>query len=594
MKRKFYRTIAGMAILSMIALMLTGCNHSEGNNQAAEGTNTGGSGGSNYWINESGSSVNVAEDINLHVDYSDFDTLETWDDSACTITLNGSSASISGSGASVMNAGFCTVKITEGGTYVISGTLENGQIYVEAGENQVHLILNGVTIMCKTSAPIYLNNGKKTVLTLAEGSENILIDGTEYTDMVTETDEETGEVTGEPNAVLFSKKALTINGGGMLSITGNFNNGITCKDDFKAMNGNITISAKNHGIRGNDSVVVKDGAIHITTSEGDGVKSTKEGNPEKGYVYVEGGTISIAAGDDGIQASTAISVTGGTISIAAGDDAMHADGTLTIGGGTVEISECYEGLEGLVVNVAGGRIHLNAEDDGLNASAGSTADGTEKKRGIGDFGGFGGFGEGGGMQYESSCQINISGGYLYVEAGGDGIDSNGDLTINGGSVIVNGPANDGNGALDANGAILVNGGFLVAVGSSGMAEYPEGTSAQNVIITTFSQRQQAGTLVRVIDGEENDLLTFTPSKTYNSVIFSSPDIRSGMEYTVYSGGSYSNGTESDGLMAGGTYTGGTSYGSVTVSTILSYVGTIGGNMGGGRPGGMGGGERPRR
>ena len=98
----------------------------------------------------------------------------------------------------------------------------------------------------------------------------------------------------------------------------------------------------------------------------------------------------------------------------------------------------------------------------------------------------------------------------------------------------------------------------------------------------------------MIDGEENDLLTFTPSKTYNSVIFSSPDIRSGMEYTVYSGGSYSNGTESDGLMAGGTYTGGTSYGSVTVSTILSYVGTIGGNMGGGRPGGMGGGERPRR
>lgn len=591
MKRKFYQAIAGMVILSMLALSLTGCNHSKENNQAVEGTDTGGSGGSNYWKNESNGTDDTAEDINLHVDYSDFDALETWDDSACTITLNGSGASISGSGATVTNDGLCTVKITEGGTYVISGTLENGQIYVETGENQVHLILNGVTILCKTSAPIYLNNGKKTVITLAEGSENILTDGTEYTNTVTEIKEDTGEVTEEPNGVLFSKKALTINGGGVLSITGNFNNGITCKDDFKVMNGNITISAKNHGIRGNDSVVVKNGAIHITTAEGDGVKSTKEGNSEKGYVYVEGGTISIAAGDDGIQATTALAVTGGAISIAAGDDAMHADGTLTIGGGTVEISTCYEGLEGLVVNVTGGRIHLNAEDDGLNASAGSVTGGMGEKRGIGDFGDFGG---GGGMQYESSCQINISGGYLYVEAGGDGIDSNGDLTIHSGSVIVNGPTSDGNGALDANGSILVNGGFLVAVGSSGMVEYPEGTSAQNVIITTFTQRQQAGTLVRVLDGEGNDLLTFAPSKTYSSVIFSSPDIRSGMEYTVYSGGAYSNGNESDGLMAGGTYTGGTSYGSVTVSEIVSYVGTIGGNMGGGRPGGMGGGDRPRR
>lgn len=235
-------------------------------------------------------------------------------------------------------------------------------------------------------------------------------------------------------------------------------------------------------------------------------------------------------------------------------------------------------MEGLEIDISGGKIHLTAEDDGLNASAGSTA-GTD---------GWRGFGGGGGMQYDSSCQIYISGGYLYVDADGDGIDSNGDLTISGGSVIINGPADSGNGALDANGTILVNGGFLVASGSSGMAEYPSGSSGQNVIAVTLP-RQQTGALLRIEDADGNDLLTFTSKKTYHSLIFSSPDIKSGMEYTVYTGGSYSGGTESDGLMADGSYTGGSAFGSVTVSTILSYVGTSGGMNG---PGGMGG--RPGR
>ena len=612
MKQEFYRTIAAAAVFSMLIIALAGCKNTGENGKASAGTDAGGSGGSNYW-GESGDSGEASGAAPVSINYSDFDTLDTWEDSACDIALNGGSAVISGSGAAVEQGEYLMVKITQGGTYVLHGTLANGQISVEAGENQVHLVFNGVDITCETSAPVYLNNGKKTVITLAEGTENRLTDGANYTYAVTETDEETGETTGEPNAALFSKKALTINGSGSLTVDGNFNNGITCKDDLKIMNGAITVTAQNHGIRGKDSVVIKDGVIAVTAAEGDGIKSSEQDNAEKGYVYIEGGTITVQAGDDGVQAMTLLAMssgnlnitcgkdgfhtdgdiafTGGSATIRADDDGMHADGTLTVSGGSIDIEKSYEGLEGLTVNISGGKIHLASEDDGLNASNGANT--ASAGGGRGGFGGPGG--GGGGMGYESNCQINISGGYLYVDAGGDGIDSNGDITMTNGTVIVNGPTSDANGALDANGTILVNGGFLVAVGSSGMAEQPDGASAQNAIVTTFSQKQQANTIFSITGSDGSDLLTFAPAKAYSSVTFSSPDIKSGVEYTAASGGSYAGGASSDGLMANGSYSGGAAYGTVTVASILSYIGTsggFGGGMGGGPGGGFGG--RPGR
>lgn len=605
MKQKLYRTIAAAAAVFLLAATLAGCKNTGENGQASAGTDAGGSGGSNYWGN-SGDSADSSGAAPVSINYSDFDTLDTWEDSACDIALNGGSAAISGSGAAVEQGEYLMVKITQGGTYVLHGTLTNGQIFVEAGENQVHLVFDGIDVTCKTCAPVYLNNGKKTVVTLAEGTENRLTDGTNYMYAVTGTDEETGETTGEPNAALFSKKALTINGSGSLIIDGNFNNGITCKDDLKIMNGTITVNAPNHGIRGNDSVVIKNGVITVTAKDGDGIKSSKQDNAEKGYVYIEGGTIHVQAGDDGVQAMTMlamsagelqitcgkdgfhtdgdIALTGGSVSIRAEDDGMHADGTLAISGGTIDIEKSSEGLEGLVVNISGGNIHLTAEDDGLNAATGANTD-TATSAG-GGRGGFGGPG-GGGMGYESDCQINISGGYLYVDAGGDGIDSNGDITMTNGTVIVNGPTSDADGALDSNGTILVNGGYLVAAGSSGMADAPDGSSAQNVIVTTFTQKQQANTIICITGSDGSDLLTFAPAKAYSSVIFSSPDIKSGVEYTAASGGSYAGGASNDGLMANGSYSGGTAYGTVTVTSIISYIGTAGG-FGGGMGGGPGG------
>ena len=600
MKYKYHKKTYGiLAFLVVLFICATSCNR-ETNNNAAPGSDKGGSGGSNYWNSSEICKENpqaATAGTNISVTYSGFDEDTSVTNEACQIKFDGNNADISGAGAEIIKGECVTVKIAEAGTYVISGSTDNGQLYVEAGENQVHLVLNGATINCKKSAPIYINNGKKTVITLANNTVNTLTDEDSYEYSVTEVDETTGETTGEPNAALFSKKALTINGEGTLNVTANFNNGIGCKDELKIISGKINVAAVNNAIRGNDCVVIKGGEINASSKSGDGIKSTKENNDQKGYVYVEGGNVNVTAYEDGLQAVTLLAVAGGDVSISAGDDGMHCDKILAVCGGTINITKSYEGIEATVINISGGKTCVRSSDDGLNATVGNNESSSNDR-----FGGFGG--GGGGMQYQEACQVNISGGYLYVDADGDGLDSNGDLTISGGAAIVNGPTNGGNGSLDANGTIYANGGFLVTAGSNGMAEYPTGASTQNVIIITFNGMQQAETIIRIVDENGADLLNFAPSKTYSSVIFSSPDIKSGSTYTVYTGGEYSGGDKSDGLMANGSYSGGTTEGEVSVSQILSYIGDkgMGGGFGdGGRnpgmkpdmgPGEMGGGQRP--
>ena len=598
MRNKNHKKLLGILVVLLAVFLFAGCN-SEVNNEAAPGSDNGGSGGSNYWkesLAEGLDQQTITPPANIDISYSDFDKEISAGSAPCKIEFKQNTAEISGSGAEVVQGDGVLVKITSAGKYVISGETDNGQIYVEAGENQVHLILNGVKIHCEKSAPIYLNNGKKTVITLADNTVNTLTDSKNYEYSVTESDETTGETKYEPNAALFSKKALTINGNGSLEVLSKNNNGIGCKDELKIMSGNIKVQAVNNAIRGNDFVIIKDGEITAVSESGDGIKSTKENNAAKGFVYIEGGNITVDAYEDALQAVTLLAVNGGKLTLSADDDAMHCDNNLEINAGEVNILKSYEGIEATVINITGGKIHVKSEDDGLNATVGnsSSANGgtnSDDRFGGGMFGGGDRFGGGGSMQYQAACKVNISGGYLCVDAGGDGLDSNGDLTVSGGSVIVNGPTNSGNSALDANGTILTNGGFLVAVGSGGMAEYPAGTSEQNVIVVSLSGMQQAGSIVRIVDKAGAELLTFAAAKAYSSVIFSSPDIKSGQEYTVYTGGEYSGAEERDGLMANGTFSGGTLVGSVTVSQIISNIGNGGGGMFDGG-GGFGGGQRP--
>lgn len=608
----------------------------------------------------------------------------------------GTETTIEGQGAEVSNN---KVTITKAGTYSVSGKVEDGQIIVDAGkEDKVYLILNGADINCSNSAPIYVKNAKKAIISLAEGTENNITDGETY---VFED-----ESSNDPNAAIFSKDDMTIIGSGKLTVNANYNNGIASNDDLKIQSGNIIVNAKNNGIKGKDCINVTDGNITIN-SKGDGMKADNTTDDSKGYIYIEGGKININSEQDGIQAETELLVAdgyitiktgggsenstkanqslgqrpdgmtkgekptmpdgmnkgerptmpygqaqgerpemppdirqpsnnqdtnsnsntstntstdesismkalkattniiidggtfnidseddsihsnanaiinGGTFEIASGDDGIHSDTQLDINGGTINISKSYEGIESTTININDGSIHVVASDDGINAAGGNDI---STETGMAGHDKFSSSGDG---------LININGGYVYVDASGDGIDANGNIKMAGGTVLVNGPTNDGNGSLDYDGTFDISGGILVAAGSSGMAQMPSDSSSQKILNLNLTS-QEANTVVNVKSSDGKNILTYAPLKNYSSVIVSTPDIKDNTKYTV-SVGKTAKGEAKDGLYSDGNYSGGTEVGSETTSSTITNITQEGASTNsmrgqggqGGRPGGKG-------
>ncbi|GHT74030.1 hypothetical protein FACS1894124_3300 [Spirochaetia bacterium] len=474
------------------------------------------------------------------------------------------------------------ITITKKGAYALSGSLTDGQVIVDVGDT-VNLILNGVSITSSKGAPLALFGSKKKIITLAEGTQNFLTDAAVYTSFYN-----TGG--DEPNGALFSKKALTINGTGLLIVYGNYNNGISCKDNLKILGGTINVSAPNNALKGNDSVVIKGGLLGLT-SLADGIKSDAEAEGA-GYVYIGGdATVSIRSAEDGIQAyravhiledavisiesgggatsktsgydgaasckgiksdlnlliedgtitldclddaihsNNAILISGGTVSIKTDDDAIHGDSLAVINGGKISITKSYEGLEAAKVVVNGGTINLVSSDDGINAADGTTAaPGMPMQRP-----GQGGPGGGGGAAANTNCAITINGGNITVNSGGDGIDSNGNVWISGGVVVVHGPTSSGDGALDSDGTFFIDGGVLLAAGSTGMAQTPSTTSTQYSLSFSFKSRQSAGTVLVLKDSGGKTIGEYTAAKQFQSLIISSPDLVKGGEYSLYAG-----------------------------------------------------------
>lgn len=438
------------------------------------------------------------------------------------ITLNGTSITVSGTGATVSGS---KVSITKAGNYSISGTLSNGQIVVDTEDKTiVRLILNGVDIASANSSPIYIKNAEKTLIVLAENTQNKLTDGKTYVyDDVAEE---------EPNATVFSKDDLSFFGTGSLTINANFADGIVSKDGLVIKSGNFIVNSADDAIRGKDYLIIRDGSFTIN-SKADGLKSSNDSDAALGYVIIDKGTYNIAAGDDGI----------------------HAETKLIINGGDINISQSYEGIEGAEITINDGTIHIVSSDDGINVASGTASQG----------GGFGGQNN----AASNGLHLYINGGYIYVNANGDGLDSNGSITMTGGTVIVNGPSANGNGALDYDGSFKITGGYLIAVGSSGMAQIPGTSSTQNSVLIGFTAAQNAGTLVNIQSADGKALVTFKPAKRFQSLAFSSKDLANG-SYDVYIGGS-STGTEKDGIFSTGTYSGGTKNTSFTVSGVVTKV-----------------------
>lgn len=381
--KKQYKITALIVSLVLMAFALTSCTLTK--SASSNETTT---------ASSSGESVSGA-DIDTLINEND---VSVTTEGATAIVLNGNSVQINGSGAA---ADGTTVTVTSGGTYEISGTLTDGRIIVNAEGEDVTLILNNANITCSYSSAIYIYEAKSATLYLADGSENTLSDGSSYS----YNDSYSSEADEEPNACLYSKDDLIIAGSGKLSVNGNLNNGITSKDTLLIENVTLTVKAVNTGIKGKDDLVIKSGVYNLDC---DG---------------------------DTIHGDNSTTILDGTFTLTSDDDGIHADNTLTIQGGTFAIT-AHEGLEATIIVINGGKLEINASDDGINAA--------QKIDGV-------------------TPSVKINGGEITINMGQgdtDGIDANGNIEINGGTVNVNAQS-----PFDYDGTGTINGGMVYVNGS---------------------------------------------------------------------------------------------------------------------------------
>lgn len=516
------RRIATAVVTACSALALAACGATSSTSTSAAGA--AGNAGTGTVAVASGAqssdmAARLADDTTSHAKSDDvsYDAA-----SAVTIALKDGASTASGAGVTISGD---TVTITTKGTYVLSGTLTNGQVLVDSSvEGKVRLVLSGATVTNASGAAIDVKAADEVVVVLAAGTTNTLTDGSGYDTSGTDA----------PDAALFSMADLTIGGTGTLVVHGRTADGIATKDGLAILAGTITVDAVDDGIRGKDYVDVEGGTITVTSGQ-DGLKSTNETDDTVGWISVKAGSVTVTAGDDG----------------------MHAEGDLAISGGTVTVTKSTEGIEGANIAVSGGSVIVTASDDGVNVSNGSGS--TQGN-------------QGGGMQDDGSL-LAISGGTIVVNSGGDGLDSNGSIEMSGGLAVVSGPTTNGNGALDSNGGINVSGGSILAAGSAGMAESPEAASSQGWVAVKLSQQVAAGQVVSVVSGD-TVIASYRTGKTTGSIILTTAGITKGSSYDIYVGGSLS------GDQVGGYSPGGSISGATKVSTATAGQAIFAG-MGGG-------------
>ena len=552
---------------------------------------------------------------NMDFDFSNKDTEYDYDESEATVIKESEDA----------------VKITAAGTYVITG--RHSSITVSAPDSaKVRIILKNATVQNSSGPAIYITAADKVFITAYKGTVNTVSDGSTYS-----SDFDGTNVDG----AVFSKAELTLNGEGTLNVTGSYKCAVVSKDDLIICG--LTLNAKSLGsaIEGKDCVKSKDSTVTVTSS-GDGIKSTNSEDTARGFVYIESGLFNITAAKDGIQAETLVKLSGGEINVtsgggapekvssggagrapfesspsddeestngikagtlilaeggsitvssaddtvhsngdvqinggkftlSSGDDGIHADNALIINSGEITVSKSYEGLEGKTVTITGGNIDITSSDDGINA-----ADGNSSSSGGAP-----------GANASSDVYINISGGYITVNASGDGVDSNGNIDISGGVILVSGPASDGNSALDCDGTATVTGGTAIFCGSAGMAETFSDSSSQPSLMYTLDSAAAAGKSVALVNSEGKVIASFVPSKQYINIVISSPYLAVGSSYTLSVGGTVS-GCDKNGYTDNGSISGAQSANEVkisSVSTTYGKSGGMGGNMGGQQAGG---------
>ncbi|MCC7205839.1 MAG: carbohydrate-binding domain-containing protein [Anaerolineae bacterium] len=466
-------------------------------------------------------------------------------DTETLITLSADGIGVDGEGATAANG---VVTISAAGSYRLSGALPDGQIVVDTTDaGLVSLILDGVEISSAGSAPISVQNAESAVVVLPQGTQNVITTTAPY---------------AEGAAAILSASSLAIDGGGSLVVTATANDGIASAGAL-AFSGApiITVNAGDDAVQVGTVLTVTGGEFNLTAGGGSGSGSSLseelsgKGVKAEEQIVLAGASITIDAADDGVRSEKDLVMNSGALTISAVGKAVHASYNMEINDGEITVLTSDEGLEAGFITINDGTIRITATDDGINIS------------------------EPDDIPNPSLYLLRINGGYTVVDAAGDGIDSNGSVEMNDGVVIVNGPTETGNGALDYDGTFTISGGLLVAVGSAGMPAAPGQTSSQPSLLVNFDAALDAGTLVHIQSSDGDDVLTFAPTKTFQSLAFSSPELVQGESYVIYSDGEV-NGTARDGLYTDGTYTPGVEQSSFTVSSITTQIGNVRGPRGG--------------
>ncbi|MBQ8687822.1 MAG: carbohydrate-binding domain-containing protein [Ruminococcus sp.] len=572
--------------------------------------------------------------------YDEDDMNGTYDSFDAEITLSGDSAEVAGDASGVTVSGG-DVTISKGGTYRLSGMLTDGQLSI-TGTEKVKLYLDGVSITHTDGAAVVCTSEKRTILSLAEGTENTFQDGGSYT--ISEDD---------GAAAIYAKDKLTINGAGTLTVNGTVADGIVSKDDLKVTGGTVNVDAVHNGMKGTDSVSICGGMLNITAGN-DALKSTKADNAEKGWIAIDGGEINAAAGGDGIQAETTLEMTAGTVNVTTNgeidttsseegwggmmgggfggrggrggmdffwqeDAAAEAETTADTTDTTAEESLSSKGIKsGAAMAITGGTINVTSTDHCVHADGGMDLTGGSYEltstlaKGIKSVGDLTVSGEETAITIhqctegiESKSVMNLNGGNIRIlDASDDGLNTGGmenpdhTMNINGGSIYINAAA-DGT---DSNGDTNFNGGVMIVSGPESGANGSldgDGTMTLNGgtvlglssrgmmeypagCMMTSSVNASSGDMLTVLDEEGNLVLAVQLSKNVSDVIFGDGSGAAMASYQLVTGGTFDGTLNEDGWAVEGSLDGGSS------CTWSQTTSASGGMFGGGMQGGFGG------
>lgn len=376
--------------------------------------------------------------------------------------------------------------IEQAGAYVVSGRSDDGMIVIDyAGEDEVALIFNGLHLESKVGPAVYIKRSGDATIFLVENTANIVSDAERYSAEFAE------EVTG----AIYSKSDLYIQGEGSLTVYGNHNDALVSKDDLTIMDAVLMVYAVDDGIRGKDSVEIEGADIYIAAKD-DGLKSDNETDEGRANIRISDAVLNISAGDD----------------------AITAKGRVAIESGEITVLSSYEGIEARQLYIYDGSVEVHSYGDSLNAIK------VKEK-----------FLEGHAKhEAQEGVGVHIHGGNIALFSEEDGIDSNGQISMSGGILTLYSGASEGSGEIiDVNGKFIVAGGEVRGFGPrKGLA--PHRDSTQYSMKIDLSSIQSAGTVVSIVDAEtEESFLRFTSEKAFQSIVFSSPDLRDGGTYALY-------------------------------------------------------------